>query len=110
MVILRNLKCPDRTRSSKKVVGAANDNQGRPKHNHNHSFFAQDMQPPLTPRQVSGLQRSSARRQPVVQTQIFVVQGLLCGNSSEKAPHYREKAPGIHGEKVAKIQILLFLP
>ena len=34
-----------------------------------------------------GLQRWSARRQPVVQAPILVVQGLLCGNSSEKVRH-----------------------
>ena len=28
---------------------------------------------------------------PVVQAKILVVQGLLCGNSSEKVPYYREK-------------------
>ena len=44
---------------------------------------SQDAQPPLTP-----------RRQPVVQAQILVVQGLLCGNS-EKVPYYNEKGPGV---------------
>ena len=56
-----------------------------------------------------GLQRWSARRQPVAQAQIIVVQGLLCGNSSEKVPYHREKKkPWRTGEKVAKIQLLLF--
>ena len=34
----------------------------------------------LNPKAGLGLQRWSARRQPVVQAQILVVQGLLCGN------------------------------
>ena len=52
----------------------------------------------INPKAGLGLQRQSARRQPVVQTQILVVQGLLCGNSSEKAPYYREKGPGVQGK------------
>ena len=66
-----------------------------------------------TPNPKAGLrlQRSSARRQPVVQAQSLVVQVLLCGNSSEKAPYYREKGPGVQGKRwPKKIQILLFLP
>ena len=38
----------------------------------------------------------------VVQTQILVVQGLLCGNSSEKVPYYSEKGPGGHGKSWPK--------
>ena len=60
----------------------------------------------LNPKAGLGLQRWSARHQPVVQAQILVVQGLLCGNSSEKVPYYREKGPGVQGERVAKIRIL----
>ena len=41
----------------------------------------------LNPKAGLGLQRQSARRQPVVQARILVVQGLLCGNSSEKVPY-----------------------
>ena len=36
---------------------------------------------------------------PVVQAQIPIVQGLLCGNSSEKAPHYRDKGPGVQAKR-----------
>ena len=39
----------------------------------------------------------------MVQTQILVVQGPLCGNSSENVPYYREKSPWCAGEKLAKI-------
>ena len=56
----------------------------------------------LNPKAGLGLQRQSARRQPVVQTQIFVVQGLLCGNSSGKAPYYKEKGPGVQGKRWPK--------
>ena len=56
----------------------------------------------LNPKAGLGLQRWSARRQPVVQAQILVVQGLLCGNSSEKAPYYREKGPGVQRKKWPK--------
>ena len=52
----------------------------------------------LNPKAGLGLQRQSARRQPVVQAQIVVVQGLLSGNSSEKAPYYREKALAYRGK------------
>ena len=45
----------------------------------------------LNPNAGLGLQRWSAKRQPVVQTQILVLRRLLCGNSSEKAPYYRGK-------------------
>ena len=45
---------------------------------------SQDTQPPLTPRQGLG-RRRSARRQPVAQAQILVVQGLLCGKSPAPA-------------------------
>ena len=51
--------------------------------------------PILNPKAGLGLQRQSARRQPVVQTQILVVQGLLCGHSSEKVPHYKGKGAGV---------------
>ena len=62
---------------------------------------SQDTQPPLTPRR--GLDyRGSARRQPVVQAQILVVQGLLCGNSSEKVPYYREKGAGVQEKRLPK--------
>ena len=54
----------------------------------------------LSPKAGLGLQRSSARRQPIVQTQILVVQGLLCGHSSltEKGPYYREKGWAYRGK------------
>ena len=61
-------------------------------------------------RHMFGLQRQSARRQPVVQTQIFVVQDLLYGNSSEKNAVLQGKRPWRTGEKVAKIQVVLFWP
>ena len=58
----------------------------------------------LNPKAEPGLQRWrwSARRQPVVQAQILVVQDLLCGNSSEKGPYYREKGPGVQGKRWPK--------
>ena len=56
----------------------------------------------LNPKAGLGLQRYSARRQPVLQAQILVVQGLLCGNSSEKVPYYREKGPGVQGKRWPK--------
>ena len=49
-----------------------------------------------------GVQRSSRGRQPVVQTQIPVVQDLLCGKPKEKAPYYREKGLGVQGKKWPK--------
>ena len=52
----------------------------------------------LNPKAGLGLQRWSVRRQPVVQAQILVVQGLLCGNSSEKMPYYRKKALAYRGK------------
>ena len=48
--------------------------------------------------------RQSARRQPVVQTQVVVVQDLLCGNSSQKAPYYRGKGPGVQGKRKKFVQ------
>ena len=56
----------------------------------------------LNPKAGPGLQRQSARRQPVVQTQILVAQGLLRGSSSEKAPYYRGKGPGVQGLKTSQ--------
>ena len=53
----------------------------------------------LNPKAGLGLQRQSARRQPVVQAQILVVQGLLCGSSSEKVPYYRAKGLGVQGKR-----------
>ena len=52
----------------------------------------------LNPKAGLGLERQVARRQPVVQAQILVVQGSLCGNSSEKLPYYREKALAYRGK------------
>ena len=61
----------------------------------------------LNPKARPGLQRQSARRQPVVQAQTAVVQGLLCGNSSEKVPYYREKGPGVQGKRWPKFRYSL---
>ena len=58
-------------------------------------FASQDMQPPLTSRQ--GLDYRG-RVQPVVQAQIPVVQGLLCGNSSEKGRTTEKKALAYRGK------------
>ena len=38
----------------------------------------------------------------VLEAQILVVQGLLCGNSSEKVPYYRGKGPGAQGKRWPK--------
>ena len=63
----------------------------------------------LNPKAGPGLQRYSARRQPVVQAQILVVQGLICGNSSEKVPYYRAKGPGVQGKRWPKYILALRL-
>ena len=51
--------------------------------------------------------------------QILVVQGFLCVNSSEKAPYYREKGPGVHEEGgqntdtaflALRLGVVLYLP
>ena len=44
------------------------------------AHFVTRYAPTLNPNAGFGVQRQSARRQPVVQTQILVVQGLLCWN------------------------------
>ena len=73
----------------------------------------------LNPKAGLVLQRQSARRQPVVQAQILVVQGLLCGNSSEKvcrttgkkALAYRGKG-GQHtgtGFPALRLRVVLYL-
>ena len=54
--------------------------------------ISQDTQPPLTPKQ-------SARRQPAVQAQILVVEGLLCGNASEESAVLQGKGPGVQGKR-----------
>ena len=55
--------------------------------------------------------RGRVRRQPVVQTQILVVQGLLCGNSSEKVP-YRGKGGQNTGTAclALRLGVVLYLP
>ena len=55
--------------------------------------------------EISGKEEKHKHKQiarPVVQTQILVLQGLLCGKSSEKAPYYREKGPGVQGKRWPK--------
>ena len=73
--------------------------------------YASDPRPPhtitryattLNPKAGFGLQRSSGR--------ILLVKGLLCVGIFQKNAVLQGKKPLLTGEKVAKIQILLFSP
>ena len=56
------------------------------------------------------LNPKTARRQPVVQAQILVVQGSALWEFFRKSAVLQGKRPWRTGEKVARIQILLFSP